>query len=110
MCVFLTLRTYLRKILKLSTKVSFYVIYLLIKNNNLARLSVLSDYYIKLITCFLEINLLMNTVCDSVSKSGLKKKILSRSAAQRGLWPPCFMRFLDNTQRRATVGRTLLDE
>jgi hypothetical protein len=27
-----------------------------------------------------------------------------------GLWPPRYMRFLDHTQRRATVGRTPLDE
>jgi hypothetical protein len=32
------------------------------------------------------------------------------SAAQRGLWPPRFTRFLDHTQRRATVGRTPLHE
>jgi hypothetical protein len=36
--------------------------------------------------------------------------ISSDSAARRGLWPPRFMRFLDHTQRRATVGRTSLDE
>jgi hypothetical protein len=36
--------------------------------------------------------------------------VFSGSAAQRGLWPPRFTRFLDNTQRRATVGRTPLDE
>jgi hypothetical protein len=36
--------------------------------------------------------------------------ILSGCAAQRGLWPPRIMRFLDHTQRRATVGRTPLDE
>jgi hypothetical protein len=34
----------------------------------------------------------------------------SGSAAQRGLWPPPFTRLLDHTQRRATVGRTPLDE
>jgi hypothetical protein len=32
------------------------------------------------------------------------------SAAQRGLWPPRHTRFLDHTQRRATVGRTPLEE
>jgi hypothetical protein len=31
-------------------------------------------------------------------------------AAQRGLWPPRITRFLDHTQRRATVGRTPLEE
>jgi hypothetical protein len=31
-------------------------------------------------------------------------------AAQRGLWPPRIMRFLDHTQRHATVGRTPLDQ
>jgi hypothetical protein len=31
-------------------------------------------------------------------------------ASHRGLWPPRFTRFLDHTQRRATVGRTPLDE
>jgi hypothetical protein len=36
--------------------------------------------------------------------------IFSGSAAQRGLWPPRHTRFLDHTQRRATVGRTPLDE
>jgi hypothetical protein len=36
--------------------------------------------------------------------------IFSGFAAQRGLWPPRFTRFLDHTQRRATVGRTPLDE
>jgi hypothetical protein len=35
---------------------------------------------------------------------------LSGSAAQRGLWPPRFMRFLDHTQRRVTVGMTPLDK
>jgi hypothetical protein len=34
----------------------------------------------------------------------------SGSAAQRGLWPPRPTRFLDHTQRGATVGRTPLDE
>jgi hypothetical protein len=34
----------------------------------------------------------------------------SGSAAQRGQWPPHITRFLDYTQRRATVGRTPLDE
>ena len=32
------------------------------------------------------------------------------AAAQRGIWPPSFTRFLDRTQRRTTVGRTPLDE
>jgi hypothetical protein len=32
------------------------------------------------------------------------------SAAQRGLWPPRHTRFLDHTQRCATVGRSTLDE
>jgi hypothetical protein len=32
------------------------------------------------------------------------------SAAQHGLWPPRHTRFLDHTQRRATAGRTPLDE
>jgi hypothetical protein len=32
------------------------------------------------------------------------------SAAQRGPWPPRNTRFLDHTQRHATVGRTPLDE
>jgi hypothetical protein len=36
--------------------------------------------------------------------------ILGSSAAQRGLWPPRFMKFLDHTQRRATVIRTPLDK
>jgi hypothetical protein len=36
--------------------------------------------------------------------------IFSGSAAQRGLWPPRITRFLVHTQRRATVGRTPLDE
>jgi hypothetical protein len=36
--------------------------------------------------------------------------IISGSAAQRGLWPPHFTRFLDHTQRHATVGRNPLDE
>jgi hypothetical protein len=36
--------------------------------------------------------------------------IFSSSAAQRGLWPPRFTRFLHHTQRRATFGRTPLDE
>jgi hypothetical protein len=36
--------------------------------------------------------------------------ILSGSAAQRGLWPPRFTRFLDHTQRHGTVGRTPLDK
>jgi hypothetical protein len=36
--------------------------------------------------------------------------ILSGPAAQRGLWPPRNKRFLDHTQRRATVGRTPLYE
>jgi hypothetical protein len=36
--------------------------------------------------------------------------IFSGSAGQRGGWPPHFTRFLGHTQRRATVGRTLLDE
>jgi hypothetical protein len=36
--------------------------------------------------------------------------IFSGSAAQRGLWPPRHTRFLDHTQRRATLGRTSLDE
>jgi hypothetical protein len=36
--------------------------------------------------------------------------IFSGSAAQRGLWLPGTTRFLDHTQRRATVGRTPLDE
>jgi hypothetical protein len=40
----------------------------------------------------------------------LLRIIFSGSAAQRGLWPPRFTRFLDQTQRRATVVRTLLDE
>jgi hypothetical protein len=35
---------------------------------------------------------------------------LSGSAAQRGLWPPRITRFRDHTPRRATVGRTPLDE
>jgi hypothetical protein len=33
--------------------------------------------------------------------------IFSGFAAQRGLWPPRITRFLDHTQRRATVGRTV---
>jgi hypothetical protein len=36
--------------------------------------------------------------------------IFSGSAAQRGLWHPRIKRFLDHTQRRATFGRTRLDE
>ena len=32
------------------------------------------------------------------------------AAAQRGPWPPQFLRFLDHTQRRITGGRTTLDE
>jgi hypothetical protein len=36
--------------------------------------------------------------------------IFSGFAAQRGLWPPRHTRFLDHTQRRATVGRIPLDE
>jgi hypothetical protein len=36
--------------------------------------------------------------------------IISGSAAQRGLWPSRVTRFLDLTQRRATVGLTPLDE
>jgi len=32
------------------------------------------------------------------------------AATQRGSWPPHFLRFLDHTQRRTTVGRTPLDE
>jgi hypothetical protein len=36
--------------------------------------------------------------------------IFCGSAAQRGLCPPRITRFLDHTQRRATVGRTPLDE
>jgi hypothetical protein len=36
--------------------------------------------------------------------------ITSGAAAQLGLWPPRITRFLDHTQRRATVGRTPLDE
>jgi hypothetical protein len=35
--------------------------------------------------------------------------IFSGSEAQRGLWPR-ITRFRDHTQRRATVGRTPLDE
>jgi hypothetical protein len=34
----------------------------------------------------------------------------SDSAAQRGLWPPRIARFRGHKQRRATVGRTHLDE
>jgi hypothetical protein len=34
--------------------------------------------------------------------------IFSGSAAQCGLWPPRHTKFLDHTQRRATVGRTPL--
>jgi hypothetical protein len=34
----------------------------------------------------------------------------SRSAAQRGLWPPRNTRFRDHIQRRATFGRTPLNE
>jgi hypothetical protein len=36
--------------------------------------------------------------------------VFSGSAAQPGLWPLRHTRFLDHTQRRATVGRTPLDE
>jgi hypothetical protein len=36
--------------------------------------------------------------------------IISGFAAQRGLWPPRITRFFEHTQRRATVGRTPLDE
>jgi hypothetical protein len=36
--------------------------------------------------------------------------IFSGSAAQRGPSAPSFTRFLDHTQRRATFGRTPLDE
>jgi cytochrome bd-type quinol oxidase subunit 1 len=36
--------------------------------------------------------------------------IFSGSAAQRGLWPTGHTKLLDHTQRRATVGRTPLDE
>jgi hypothetical protein len=36
--------------------------------------------------------------------------IISGSAAQLGLWPRRNKRFLDNTQRHTTVGRTPLDE
>jgi hypothetical protein len=39
-----------------------------------------------------------------------QKILFSGSAAQRGLWLCSFTRFLDHTQRRATVGRTPLDE
>jgi hypothetical protein len=35
--------------------------------------------------------------------------IISGSVAQRGQWPSRHTRFLDHTQRRATVGRTSLD-
>jgi hypothetical protein len=34
----------------------------------------------------------------------------SGSASHRGLWPPRSTRFRDHTQRRATLGRTPLDE
>jgi hypothetical protein len=34
----------------------------------------------------------------------------AEAIAQRGLWPPRTTRFRDHTQRRATVGRTPLDE
>jgi hypothetical protein len=34
----------------------------------------------------------------------------SGSAAEHGLWPPRTTRFHDHTQRRATIGRTPLDE
>jgi hypothetical protein len=36
--------------------------------------------------------------------------IFPGSAAQRGVWPPRITRFLDHTQRRATVSRTPLDK
>jgi hypothetical protein len=36
--------------------------------------------------------------------------IITGFAAQRGLWSPRFTKFLDHTQRRATVGRSPLDE
>jgi hypothetical protein len=48
-----------------------------------------------------------NEICDQLANSA---SVFSGSAAQRGLWPPRFTRFLDHTQRRATVGRTALDE
>jgi hypothetical protein len=36
--------------------------------------------------------------------------IFSGPAAQRGLWPPRHLRYLDHTQRHAAVGRFILDE
>jgi hypothetical protein len=36
--------------------------------------------------------------------------IFSGLAAQRGLWPPHITKFLHHTQRRASVGRSPLDE
>jgi hypothetical protein len=40
----------------------------------------------------------------------LSSEFVSSSAAQRGLWPPRIRRFLDHAQRRATVGKSPLDE
>jgi hypothetical protein len=45
---------------------------------------------------------------SAVSIAGLL--FFSGSATQRRLWPPRLTRFLDHTQRSATVGRTPLDE
>jgi hypothetical protein len=42
--------------------------------------------------------------------SSSSSSIFSGCAAQRGLWAPRITRFLDHIQRRATVGRTPLDE
>jgi hypothetical protein len=52
------------------------------------------------------------TILDKAKKKLLMKLsvILVLRAAQRGLWPPVTTRFVDHTQRRATVGRTPLDE
>jgi hypothetical protein len=48
--------------------------------------------------------------CFSEQGKQAKMFYFSGSTAQCGLWPPRITRFLDHTQRRATVGRTPLDE
>jgi hypothetical protein len=49
-------------------------------------------------------------VFNRISMFGTAVVCFSGSAAQRGLWPPRTTRFRDQTQRRATVGTTTLDE